>query len=45
MFCLKDKSLADLDELVEDFIEDIEGALESYKAIIVGVNRKGQLFT
>ena len=45
MFCLKDKSLADLDELVEDFIEDIEGALESCKAIIVGVNRKGQLFT
>jgi type I restriction enzyme M protein len=43
---LKDKSLADLDnlpdpdELAEDIVENIEGALESFKAIIAGLNRK-----
>jgi type I restriction enzyme M protein len=44
---LKDKSLDDLDnlpdpdELAEDLIENIEGALESFKAIIAGLNNKG----
>jgi type I restriction enzyme M protein len=44
---LKDKSLADLDnlpdpdELAEDLIENIEGTLESFKAIIAGLNNKG----
>ncbi len=44
---LKDKSLADLDnlpdpdELAEEIVENIEGALESFKAIIAGLNGKG----
>ena len=44
---LKDKSFADLDdlpdpdELAEDIVENIEGALESFKAIIAWLNRKG----
>ncbi len=43
---LKDKSLADLDnlpdpdELAEDIVVNIEGALESFKAIIAGLNKK-----
>ncbi len=43
---LKDKSLADLDnlpdpdELAEEIVENIEGALESFKAIIEGLNKK-----
>ncbi len=43
---LKDQSLADLDnlpdpnELAQDIVENIEGALESFKAIIAGLNIK-----
>lgn len=43
---LKDKSLADLDnlpapdELAEEIVENIEAALESFKAIIEGLNKK-----
>lgn len=43
---LKDKSLADLDnlpvpdELAEDIVENLEGALESFKAVIASLNAK-----
>jgi type I restriction enzyme M protein len=43
---LKDKSLADLDnlpdpdELAEEIVENMEGALESFRAIIEGLNKK-----
>jgi type I restriction enzyme M protein len=43
---LKDKSLADLDSLpdpdesAEEIVENLEAGLESFKAIIAGLNRK-----